>query len=520
MHRRLHRITIFILCIIFPLSALTEPSNWLDPLIRMNSQDQMRTGTITFSISPEGQLPVLEREYNSIFSSHKYLDTTDEEVAAYYDTMTAWIQRELISARNTLSAMNALFNELSIRYVIASNSTQFTLILRQEPVMTFALTETDEGKQLLTSDLFPSYALEMSPAAFDRMSGTYYYVSDDTDAFPDTAADQLLQLLPQLSQVDFTQLLIQASRAELETLAAQGHAENLNGVITYTGTEEEKKQLLSQAEVTYDPIYLQLKALAEQFENDSPTAPESDDLFQLFEEEEDDLLDEPYVHTHSISGDTVTKRNARILDYVEYRDYADFATGFITRESHESTWENYYQLTVSPSVIDYSACTAVDDLQTLSLNASEPDKIKINYTQENPSYSQSMAMVLSRDENGQSLDWEIAAHEPPEIYIRASWANDILSDIQFNIESRVSDERLPILTFAMKQDDTVIPTLLSPDSLTVITSDRYGKFTDIGYQKELQAAKSALSILVMTKLPREAYPLSTPLLAAISQMGQ
>jgi len=540
MHCRLQRIIIFILCIAIPFSALAEPARWLDPWIHLTGEaNNPRTGVITFSISPDGYLPVLEAEYESMISYQKYLGKNDEEVEAYYNSMAAMIQGELISAHNTLSAMNALFKELSVRYVLAKDCAQFTLIFQKEPVMTFAVTETEQGQQLLTSDLFPSYALNMNQQAFNRMTGMYPYgvhpdallrmtgiypdtVYDDTDVLSASATDQFFLLLPQLSQVDFTQLLIEASRTELEALAAHGYAEKTDSTITYTGSEDDKEKLLDQMDLSYNPVYIQLKEWMGLLENDNSSAPSSDALFQYLDEEEDSLLiqDKPYTHTHSISGDTVTQRDARTLEYIRYEDFTDPITGLTTRENRPSTWENFYQVTISPSVIDYSACIAAEDLQTLSLNALEPDKIKIDYSQSNPNHSQSMAMVLSRNDSGQYLEWEISAHETPTIRILGSWANDILSDIHFSVESKTSDKWLPLLDISMKQDDAAASPILSPNERTVIVPDRYGKFSDSGYQKELQAAKSSLSVLVLSKLPKDAYPLLTSLLAFISQMGQ
>ena len=65
------------------------------------------------------------------------------------------------------------------------------------------------------------------------------------------------------------------------------------------------------------------------------------------------------------------------------------------------------------------------------------------------------------------------------------------------------------------------PVLPSAEEKIRISPTALGEYTDAGYQAELrQVAVPRLNRLTLTKLPPEARPLLSPLLAIIGNLGQ
>lgn len=533
----LKRILICVLCLslglLSPLSSLAEPLPWLEPWINLTQQKESPVqGEITLSLSPESWVFILDLAFSTAMVDQTFQGMQEEDVELIMAQINGMISAELDAVQTMMGALSALLKEMSVSYIATNDSIHFFLIFNNQPILTYALTQDADGRVLLLSDLHPSYALALDQKAVERILRKWNIYTDinffpeDTEAQPNMHS---AQILAKLNDFNLLEELIEMGRMELEALADHGHALRQQDEIIYTGQQEEKAALLEEMDLPYSPYISWLNDYLLQQQED--VEDESEDEFtygliiESIETETDAALEQeiPFVHTYSISGDTLRHINARMIDYTYFDEITDEATGITTRKTVTSQWENGEHITITPTSIDIASQARPDTLSSVTLDISNPHQLLMRYTLQQQELERDGLFTLSRTDEGQRLEMTITPNDPQtSLRILGSWNNDVLANLHLSLDLEVTENQWePLFALSVKHAEYDLPALLSPEGLTVITPNRNGAFDDPGYLQELNtAAKPNLNLLVLTQLPQEARPLLTTLLGAISSLGQ
>lgn len=535
------RFLAFLMMLCIPFSAMAEPLRWLDPWIDLaQEQDGTRSGKISFSISTDGLMPIMEASYATVLTDMKFEGMTEEETDAYLASANAMLHSQMNAARTNLAAFSALSDALSIEYTLSGSTAQFTVFLGQDAAGTFALIKDAEGETYLVSDLAPSYALKLNQKAAQRMLSVTdllyflpilpYQQSEGSEDQADALGD-LISLLPALADLNLLSASIERSRRELETLAENGLADCEGNNIFYTGDYaacvSALEELMIPSPAPYDDLIRLMHILsADAEEEDEENADAGLPFFCGQQTEETGNADIPFSYTYAIQGDYVTKSMTRTLEYTDHQDTKDPVTGSTTRVSIPTSWENIHRTTITPTSAEIHSTFSPVSSETILVDAADPHQIRIQLTNITEDATETLIFLANRHEDGQDvslrLDTQSEYAPMPSIQLTGQWKNDILSHLSISFDTLVNDEWRH--SFMLSSESAYIPSagqLLTTEGREMIAPNRYGVYEDQGYQKELQQiGKSRLNLLVLTKLPKEARPLLTPLLAIITAMGQ
>ena len=382
--------------------AAAEPARWLDPWIAAtgNSPRSMR-GICSFEIDSAALDDLLTPLFDAAASpTGTMLDTTEEEAAALQEQTLRAVALVRQMFDTYLGAAAALANQTTIQIEGAGQDCRYTFFLGQEKVMEFTLLRPAEGPTLLLSDLYPSYALELTEEIPDLPAGSSdMLLLADSAALPEAAEEgeavleMLAAALPDYADYHFLAGMVDAARLELEALAEQGLAAAEGDTLRYSGTLEALEKALEEMELPYDPLYRRMiNAL---------NAQEADGEEAQAAASEEEL---PRTLVYEITGDEVLEETVRVHSYTAYDEEIDPETGSVSRIARPAQWEEKSTLRYSPNRLTLEENQGPDSRIALRLDASQADAIDCLITIVEKGTENQLALGLSRTEEGQALD--------------------------------------------------------------------------------------------------------------------
>ena len=166
----------------------------------------------------------------------------------------------------------------------------------------------------------------------------------------------------------------------------------------------------------------------------------------------------------------------------------------------------FFILLVSVLAIAFSGCGAKKYKVTFDPNGGEL-------------VSGSLTQTVKEGESAEAP--EDAAELIPPLKLSCAYPNDLRRmDMAFSVQSGEA-WKTAFAAHVTVEDQADLPEFPGAEGRTVLSPNRFGSYTDAGYQNELRTvAVPYLNRLVLTKLPRDARPLMTTLLVLVSQLGQ
>ena len=518
-------------------SALAEPQRWLDPFIAAERRDASAwRSTLSVELDADTIISILSPLLDSVASPDRVmLGITEEEAEKFERQLRQSLENAKQQLTTNLSAFAALAKETALTVEAdAQSNIRFSILLSGEPVLQFTQINQD-GRVLLLSDLYPSYALDQTPDPSD----------DDAEEIIAWKILALLEALPDYADFDFLSQLTDLSRQELNALADAKLAVRGEDGISYQGTAEECKDCLERTNLVYDPLLVRLQNFIQDIldEMRDEMEWETEDS-----EEEEDEPEAPVSMRYEISGSEVIREYTSPREYTVYDETKDPDTGAVTRTSRPDTWEKRQLLHLTPTSLSLEEVFDPQAFVSLNIHADKADEItaEIVFSVTDPDgvYEPRMDFQWIRTEEGQEMNLvlrgigraylptaglsrqsaeapEDAAELIPPLKMSCAYPNDLRRmDMAFSVQSGEA-WKTAFAAHVTVEDQVDFPEFPGAEGRTVLFPNRFGSYTDAGYQNELRTvAVPYLNRLVLTKLPRDARPLMTTLLVLVSQLGQ
>ena len=538
MKRLLIRLLCLSLCLMLPLPALAAPEKWLAPWVIVSQDQGPKAAQLTFEMDAQALRtlvqPFADAALQDLENGLQRSSKGDPKLQEMQERAVRQQQQTLDGFLNTyLPATAALLKEITILETGDANALSYEILLSGQHAMTFSLIRQADGTFLTTSDLYPSYTLQ-SPTPNEESRKALETVRHIQSALPD--------------YLDYNILAeeVNAARLELNALQVLGKAQRVEDGIQYAGTEAEFDQLIAEMDLRYHPLREKLlqgisllgstaeavrqKAMGRYAEGIA----HADDLEATPRDAEAPAPETnfPSEFIYEIHGETVTEKRTRILEYTAYEDVAAGDTG-VLRTKKTLSWEPVQLLRYSPTAFywEESASPEGDSLMRLEVNAEEPDEITAVFCLSQDGMALQCDLRLVRTEGGQGLSLTIGDQQGgglrlpgdnttitlPKMLLRLVYDNSrTVTSLLLSVQKDGVWTTAPGFHSAMTPTNFALPTA---QGLTVIAPNSWGAYTDAGYRKEMQTvAVPYLNRLVLTRLPKDARPLLTPLLALISNL--
>lgn len=508
MKTTLQRILCLLAALLLPLCACAEPLRWLDPLIQINEGSQLHAqGTASIHMDPKAWESLMDYSVN--MTEPITLDGyTDEEAAAYQKQLEASIQSSLQLMDNYIGALSALLNETTITIKTSRNHTENVILVGNAPLMTFTLHQDDQGNPLLLSDLFPSYALALSQDEAKKASG------DSSPLSPEEVIGKILAAAPRFADFHILNALTQANRMELEALLEKGHAVKEGDTIRYTGTDQELEELISQFDLPYDPLYLE-------FQEKFPQLVQALSGGEATENEEEEPAN---ALIYEVTGDTFYEQlRSEPYEITSSDTHLSIENSSVLQTHETKTVEDLIEIRYSPRFMEYVFSQGGVVQQKAYVDASEENAIRLDILAHLPQGDMTIAIIWTRHEEGMNISYLQEQPDLPSLRLQFSFSNDLLSQISLEMGMKMEEEWLSLISLSFQGEALAqAPQMLSLTDQKIIVPDPfYGTYEDEGYKAELRkVAVPKLNMWALTRLPKDARPLLTPLLSIISTLGQ
>ena len=559
---------VYLLCLMLPVSALAEPLPWLRPFIDRMANASSDT-VMTFQADGEGFLAMANdiidsyrQQYASLADTYELYSYMDEDEAADY---LASIERQLNLQRTAWKAyapaIAALLNETAVTITSATGSALYDVSIGGQHWFSLGIIDREDGTALLTSDLFPSYALTLEESNAVSLSDSFNLDS--------TAVQAILSRLPELEDYNILHSLYDAYEKGLTSLEADGLAQRegdelvysvsntwegdsllpindmdamrqrfpqdtlnldertlwLFGLFDQTAAEEEAQEDLEAEEVTEPPILTDFSTELEQIEalryyrglgwtvNQSVQR-----RYAMTENEITYETDETYsshYHFDQTLGDAETMK---ILTEEYPWILEDYDNSIITGRAFRLT----------PDTLEYHKIGDYSEA-VLAIDATEENEILLTATSVivymNEEQEETSSLRLTRDEEGQ--EWILTTDG---MYNLAASIGSPIISMRFDngvnfIESALRfsgmEKPLAVMRGDVHYAEEARPTP-NADSLTVVSVENQEAIKALAAELR-KVGVTKLNTLILTALPSDAAGLRTPLLAitaALSQLGK
>lgn len=257
-----------LLALAAPLSAVAEPQSWLLPFIKRGDSMQSAEAVMTVHLDPEAVQAVFDWIFDARLKSYEEMakswaeyyeeqEGTAEETEnfdSFYDSYIKNAKQSLNTARATVKAYvpgaAALADASEIVVHSAENLSAWEYRVDGKPWFTLnMIVRPEEGDVLLTSDLFPAYALSIP------QGGALSNASAEEVLKLPGVWRELLPTLPDYEGFDLPGQTYEADVQVLNLLEAEGLAHREGDALVYEYTVSRPGAYDSIPDKTEDALY-------------------------------------------------------------------------------------------------------------------------------------------------------------------------------------------------------------------------------------------------------------------------
>ncbi|MDO5328110.1 MAG: hypothetical protein Q4G00_15555 [Clostridia bacterium] len=556
MKKTLVRLLCLVLCLLLPASALAEKQPWLTPFQNYQVKEGER-GSIVFTLLLDGdgimQLVefAMEQTLQQTESLYRSLGLTDEEGL---EDLQKSVRAENENARKMAAAyvpaISALANHAELTGEYQGTEIHYQLRVDGKDWFGFCMLPQEDGSMLLTSDLFPSYAVKTDVRQITEETGIDLG-EDEDPAYRELISTVTSGLMNgEYNDFDLLGSLLDAFQQGLNRLADEGEARREGDTIIYEFTASARgdqqpphskiSELLKSGELDLEP---RMKKLLEA----TITALESQDEGEPQEEEELDfgkLADRiGSAFTNATRTNSVALRYELTGDELRYTlthttesgltlpntdessmlgQLMQKAAGEKTKEETVTSWK------LTPTSFETNR-QEEDATEKLTLSVGE-NEIQAHFQQGYAGAQEMMAALQAvRNENGQ--EWDIVIAEPIYSYrvVNGETIRDYLDDpleihLNFILDNEGKGMEAAMYTslsgenalFSMKSEKGPAgEEAFEPVDLSGLKKAE----NEAGFWKEIRTVTAPkLNKLILTGLPADARPLMTPLLGLVGEL--